>query len=100
RPLRRDVADEQAEGAGADRGDDLLVELGQIEERTQRKKEGRETGATRQDRVADLLGRACFHFLWCAPCDGMPAHRARVKAAGLRKGQRRRKMTYKLPPPP
>ena len=62
RALGGDVADQQAEGAGDQRRDDLLVELREIEQRGQRKEEGRKASGTRQDRVADLLGRACFHL--------------------------------------
>ena len=61
-PLRGDVADQQAERAGGQRGQDLLVELGEVEQRAQREDEGGEASGTRQDRVADLLGRACFHL--------------------------------------
>ena len=60
-PFRRDVADQQAERAGGKRRDDLLVELREVEQRGEREDEGGEAGGTRQDRVADLLGRACFH---------------------------------------
>ena len=68
-PFRSDVADQQAEGAGDQRRQDLLVELGDVEQRGQRKEKGREAGGARQDRVADLLGRACFHLV-CASRDG------------------------------
>ena len=70
-PLGGDVADQQAEGAGGERGEDLLVEFGEVEERGQREQERRKAGGARQDRVADLLGRACFHSAWCASRDGM-----------------------------
>ena len=61
-PLRGDVADQKAEGAGDQRGDDLLVELGDEQEGDQRKQEGGKARCARQDRVADLLRRASFHI--------------------------------------
>ena len=62
RPFGGDVADQQAKHAGDERGDDLLIEFGQVEKRGQREQKRRESSGTRQDRVADLLGRACGHL--------------------------------------
>ncbi len=67
RPLRRDVADQQAEDARGERRDDLLVELGDVEQRGQREDERRQAGSTRQDRVADFLRRLCLHRVSAAP---------------------------------
>ena len=60
-PFRSNVADQQAEGAGDQRCQDLLVKLRDVEEGNEREEEGRKASGTRQDRVADLLSRACFH---------------------------------------
>ena len=60
-PFGSDIADQQGKGSGGQRGEDLLVERGQVKQRAQREEKGRSAGGTRQDRVADLLGRACFH---------------------------------------
>ena len=70
RPLGGDIADQQAESAGDKRGEDLLIEFGQVKQRGQREEEGRSPGGARQDRVADLLGRACGHRAWCASRGG------------------------------
>ena len=83
-----DIADQQAERAGDDRREDLLVELGEVEERGQRKEEGSNAGRARQDRVADLLGRACSHRAWCASRGGKSPPRTRVNESRLRKSQR------------
>ena len=51
-PFGRDIADQQTEGARHKRGHDLLVELRQVEERGQRKEEGRKAGCARSARGA------------------------------------------------
>ena len=67
RPFGRDVADQQAEGSRRPSAARIFcVELGQVEQARKREEEGGSAGGTRQDRVADLLGRACFHRLCCA----------------------------------
>ena len=83
RPFGGDVADQQAEGAGDDRGQDLLVEFGDVEECRQRKDERRKAGRARKDGVADLLRRAVFHL----GCDrpeqtGIAAIRSRLNGQG------------------
>ena len=84
--FRGDVADQQAEGAGDDRGDDLLVEFGDIKEGDNREEERRGSGHARQERVADFLRGAFFHDKIAARTPG----RARLpfcasKHWGLRK---------------
>ena len=69
-PFGRDVADQQAESAGDDRRDDLLVELRDVEKSAQRKDERGDARRARQQGVADLLGCACFHRLLRFPRDG------------------------------
>src|SRR4029079_14425959 len=86
-PFGSNVADEQAEDAGHERREDLLIELRQIEERGQRKEERGETGGARQDRVADLLCRACLHSV-CASREGDARLCPRDTEAGLRNCQR------------
>src|SRR6185369_13302087 len=53
--------------AGNDCCKDLLIELGQVEKRGQRKEERRHPRDARKECVADLLGRSCSHCAWCAP---------------------------------
>ena len=69
--LRRDVADQQAEHAGNERRDDLLIELG--EEQRGEKKTNDATPAA-PDRIALLIFWAVPAFIGvCAPRAAMPA---------------------------
>ena len=80
-PFGGDVADQQAEGAGDQRGEDLLVELGQIEQRGQRKDERRKARRARQDRVAESSGQCLISsVLQCALRDALtPPERSAIK---------------------
>ncbi len=60
-PFRGDVADEQAEGAGDDRCDDLIVQIRDVEEGAQREDERGNPRRAREQGVAEFLGSACFH---------------------------------------
>jgi len=66
RPLRRDITDQQTKEAGDKRGEDFLVELGQIEQRCQREEKGCQASGARQHCVADFLGSCCGHWVRCA----------------------------------
>ena len=54
----RDVADQQAERPGDDRGNDLGIEFGNREEGGERKNERGETRKARQQGIADFLRRS------------------------------------------
>ena len=87
RSFSGDVADQQAKSAGSQRCQYLLVELPQIEERSQGEEEGGEAGGARQDRVADLLGRL-LSSRSLRPARGRSRPCTRATDVGLRKRQR------------
>jgi hypothetical protein len=60
RAFRRDVADQQAECTGNDRGDDLLVEAGNVDKCGEGKQERGNASRARKQGVANLLSRSFY----------------------------------------
>ena len=66
-PFGRDVADEQAESARHQAGDDLFVEFGEIEERGEAEDERGEARRSREQRIGEFLRLGLVHHRHILP---------------------------------